>query len=770
MKPAFILLVMGVWISYAVLPDAPSVVHIVHTPYLGDMAYELYELQTVHQNQPYNEDWPVYGGNKAGNRYSPLTQINTKTVQRLQLAWTFETGENNSSDKGMDIQCQPIVVNGVLYGTTPRLKLVALNAATGKQLWRFDPFANPAKKPRFQPLRGVSYWEDGNRNGGPDKRVLYSVGSSLYAVNATTGELIQDFGANGEVDLHEGLGNRETLGHEVGNLSIRSTTPGVIYKDLIIMGSSMSEGGDAPPGNIRAFNVRTGKLAWVFRTVPLPGDYGYETWSKEAYKKIGGANCWAGMVVDEKRGIVYAGTGSPSVDFYGGDRAGQNLFANCLIALNAQTGKRLWHFQTVHHDLWDRDLPCPPNLLTVTHNGRRVDAVAQATKDGFVFVFDRDTGKPLFPVREVPVPTSPALPGEQPWPTQPIPIKPAPFCLQELTEATITNRTPEVRAYVLERFRNSRHGSKYMPPSEEGSLFFGFGGGAEWGGTAADPSGVLYVNSNNMLWWLKMRDSRAHTNHVALTSGARLFNANCSVCHGISGQENLSANRNQAYPDLTNVGKRLTKDQINNLLTTGRGRMPSFSHIAKEDREAIVDFLLNTETKPAASSSNDIHLSGAVANTSSKDDFPYVPPYLNNGNTQFRDQDGYPAIKPPWGTLNAIDLNTGEYKWQVPLGEYPELAKKGLSQTGTENHGGPVVTAGGLLFIAATYDEKLRAFDQKTGKVVWDYKLPAGGFATPITYMVNGRQYIVIAAGGTRYGLKSGGSYVAFALPETNTK
>lgn len=746
MKPAFLLLIMGVWLAYAAIP-----------------------LPNPHQNQPQNEDWPVYGGNKAGNRYSPLAQINTKNVRQLQVAWTFDTDENNAAtDRGMDIQCQPIVVNGVLYGTTPRLKLFAVDAATGKPLWRFDPFADPAKKPRFHPLRGVSYWEDATHNGGPDKRILYSVGSSLYAVNATTGALINTFGTNGEVDLHEGLGDAATLGHEVGNLSIRSTTPGVIYKDLIIMGSSVSEGGDAPPGHIRAFNVRTGKLAWVFRTVPLPGDFGYETWSKEAYKKIGGANCWAGMVVDDKRGVVYAGTGSPSVDFYGGDRAGQNLFANCVIALNAQTGKRLWHFQTVHHDLWDRDLPCPPNLITVMHNEKKVDAVAQATKDGYVFVFDRDTGKPLFPVREVPVPTSPALPGEQPWPTQPVPTKPAPFCYQELTEATITNRTPEARAYVLERFRNSRRGSKYLPPSEEGTLFFGFGGGAEWGGTAADPSGVLYVNSNNMLWWLKMRDSRMQASRTAIGRGAGLFNANCSVCHGLSGKDSPAATGNQAYPDLTNIGKRLTKDQINNLLATGRGRMPSFAHIAKEDREAILDFLLNLEPKPAASSSHNVHQPGVVVATSTKSDFPYVPRYLNNGNTQFRDQDGYPAIKPPWGTLNAIDLNTGEYKWQVPLGNYPELVRS--LQTGTENHGGPVVTAGGLLFIAATYDETLRAFDQKTGKVLWEYKLPAGGFATPITYRVNGRQYVAIAAGGTRYGLKPGGSYVAFALPETMTK
>ena len=712
---------------------------------------------------PTDTDWPTYGGNPAGNRYSTLTQINTETVKNLQVAWTFDTGENaNPAERGSDIQCQPIVVRGVLYGATPRMKLFAADAATGKPRWTFNPFTNPDRKPRFHPLRGVVYWEDGD-----DKRILYSVGSSLYAVNAQDGKLIGSFGKNGEADLHEGLGSKEMLGHDVSNGSIRSTTPGVIYKDMLIMGSSVSEGGDALPGHIRAFNVRTGKLAWVFHTIPQPGEYGYDTWAKDSYKKLGGANCWAGMVVDEKRGVVYAGTGSPSVDFYGGARPGQNLFANCVIALDAQTGKRIWHFQTVHHDLWDRDIPCPPNLITVTHQGRRVEAVAQATKDGFVFVFDRDTGKPLFPVKEVPVPVSSALPGEHPWPTQPVPTKPAPFALQDVNETTITSRTPEARAFVLERFRNSRHGSKNLPPSEEGSLIYGMGGGAEWGGTAADPDGIFYVNSNNMLWWLKMRDSRTQGKGVALTRGASLFNTNCSVCHGLDAGGKTDTQTAQAYPNLTNVGQRLTKEQIQGILVAGRGRMPSFGHLPNEDREAIVNYLLNMDTKPVATASArvDIHAVETTRQPASDSDFPYQPPYLNNGNTQFRDPDGYPAIKPPWGTLNAINLNTGEYVWQVPLGEYPKLAKQGIPTTGTENHGGPLVTAGGLLFIAATYDEHLRAFDRKTGKIVWSYKLPAGGFATPITYQVGGRQYVVIAAGGTRYDLKSGGSYVAFALP-----
>ncbi len=717
-----------------------------------------YQDQSELNMNPTDLDWPTYGGNNAGNRYSPLTQINKDNVQNLQLTWTYDTGENNNpEERAMNLQCQPIVVNGILYGTTPKMKLFAVHAANGEQVWKFDPFADPDKKPRFHPVRGVMYWEDGD-----DKRILYAAGSSLYAINAITGEQILNFGENREVDLHEGLGDKETLGHEVKDLSIRVTTPGVIYKDLLITGSSVSESGDAPPGYIRAFNVRTGKLAWVFHTIPLPGEFGYETWHKDAYKKLGGANCWAGMVLDEKRGMVYAGTGSPSVDFYGGARAGKNLFANCVIALNAETGERVWHFQTVHHDLWDRDMPCPPNLVTVEHEGRMVEAVAQATKDGYVFLFDRDTGTPLFEVEEVPVPTSPALPGEQPWPTQPVPTKPAPFTVQELTEANLTNRTPEAHAYALERFSNSRHGSKYMPPSLEGSLYFGFGGGAEWGGNAADPDGILYLNANNMLWWLQMKDASELQGNTPLTKGESLFNANCVVCHGLGGKGSGGSEGGQAYPALTDVGKRLTREQIRTILETGSGRMPAFQHISKDDREAIINFLLDKESKPVASA----NLHNPVSEVAEGEiEFPYRPPYLYNGHVQFRDQDDYPAVKPPWGTLNAIDLNSGEYLWQVPLGEYPELSQQGIPPTGTENHGGPIVTAGGLLFIAATYDEHLRAFDKDSGEIVWEYKLPAGGFATPITYMVEGKQYIVIAAGGTRYGLKPGGSYVAFALP-----
>jgi quinoprotein glucose dehydrogenase len=693
-------------------------------------------LFTNKKNIPKDQDWRSYGGNAGGDRYSSLTQINLKNVKDLQLAWSYKTGENG------EMQTQPIVVNGIFYGVSATMKLFALDPATGQELWKFDPKVASTKRLQNHAIRGVTYWEEGD-----DKRIIYSAGVSIFAINAVTGQQIKTFGDNGEVDLYAGL-DKDVLGYDPHGSFYRNTSPGSVYKDLFIVGASMSEGPDAPPGYIQAFNVKTGKLVWVFHTFPLPGEYGYETWSKDAYKKLGGANSWAGMVVDEKRGVLYASTGSASVDFYGGARIGQNLFANCVIALDALTGKRKWHYQVVHHDLWDKDLPSPPTLMTVTHNGKTIEAVAQATKDGYIFIFDRDTGQPLFPVNEASVPTSPALPGEQPWPTQPIPTKPAPFTMQQLTEETITDRTPEARAYVLERFRNSITGSKYQPPTQQGSLYFGFGGGAEYGGNASDPNGILYVNGNNMLWWQVMKE-----NPKFQTQGGVLYNTNCSVCHG-DGKTASVGDGSLTVPPLADIGKRLNKEQIHAVLDNGRGRMPAFQHLSKGDREYIVSYLLKTEPLSAT----------MVSNTSTG--ARYVPPFLSNGTQQFRDKDGYPAIKPPWGVLNAVNMNTGEYLWQVPLGEYPALTEKGVAPTGTENHGGPVVTAGGLLFIAATYDQNLRAFDIKTGKVVWQYKLPFGAVATPITYMKNGRQYVAIAAGGGKYGLTRGDTYLAFALPK----
>jgi quinoprotein glucose dehydrogenase len=706
-------------------------------------SFVIYGWDKIEKPLQAGKDWPNYGGNKEGNRYSPLDQINTKNVTALKVAWMYDAAVTKQGD----IQCQPIVIDGILYGTTPDLNLFALNAATGEQIWKFA--ASRGDRPNQN--RGVMYWEEGE-----DKRILYSISSGLYAVNAKTGELVKSFGTDGRVDLHEGL--QTNLDHDVSKLSVNATSPGIIYKNILIIGSAVSEGGDAAPGHIRAFDVVTGKLLWVFHTIPQPGEYGYNTWPKDAYKKMGGTNSWSGMTLDEKRGVVYLGTGSPSADFYGGARAGANLFANCIVALDAQSGKLKWYYQTIHHDLWDRDHPCPPNLGTVKHNGKKVDVVVQATKDGLVYVLDRDKGTSLFPVEERPVPTT-ALPGEHPFPTQKFPLKPAPFARQTYTEADISNLSPESHAYVKEQFLKIKTNNKWTPPSTNGTLLFGYSGGAEWGGNAIDPDGILYQNSNEEPWELKMSSretAAAGRQKTAVTPGNALYLTNCSSCHG---QDRKGSG--PELPSLINVEKRRTMIDIRNLLKTGSGRMPSFQHLSIKDRNLIVSFITNTDNGKATVSSSELR--SAASKTTSNSGFPYMPPYVSNPWKRFTDQNGYPGIKPPWGTLNAIDLNTGEYLWKIPLGEYPELAKKGVPTTGTVSYGGPLVTAGGLVFIAGTKDEKIRAFDKKTGVMVWEFQLPAGGFATPITYEVNGKQFIVIAAGGGRQ-QKLGGNYVAFGL------
>lgn len=713
---------------------------------LGLLIYAGCKSDEPHKNnfmQP-GTDYPVYGGNKAGNRYSPLSQVNTGNVKNLEVAWTYFANDSSKNSSG-EIQCQPIVVGGILYGTSAELNLFALKAATGEQLWKFQPDTRGHSNNN----RGVMYWED-----GPDKRVLYTAGSFLYAVDALTGKSIITFGDSGKADLHQGLG--DNLGHDVKNLSVTATSPGVIYKNTLIIGSSVSEGGDAAPGHIRAFDVITGKLKWVFHTIPQPGEFGYETWPKDAYKKIGGNNSWGGLSVDEKRGAVYFGTGSPSSDFYGGAREGSNLFANCVIALDAETGKMKWYFQTIHHDLWDRDLPCAPNLATITRNGIKQDVVVQAGKDGYIYVLDRDGGTSVFPVEERRVPVN-GLPGEHPFPTQKFIDKPHPLSRQLVTEEDITDISPESHEFVRKRFMQFPEiTSRFQPPNVEGTLLFGYSGGAEWGGNAIDPEGILYQNANEAPWELKMAGKKdIDTELASLSRGNALYIRNCASCHGEDRKGNGSV-----VPNLTDVEKKRSPGEINGLIRWGNGRMPSFPYLSGDDRKAIIGFLLNKEEKfpKAENEHND------AGNLSAKNtDFPYQPDYVSRIWQRFTDQNGYNAIKPPWGTLNAIDLNTGDYRWRVPLGEFPELTKKGIPITGTETYGGPVVTAGGLIFIASTRDERIRAFDKKTGKVVWEYQLPAGGYATPITYMIDGKQYIAIAAGGARGG-KPGGWYIAFKL------
>lgn len=675
--------------------------------------------------------WKVKGGNAEGTQYSSLDQITKKNVTTLQLAWQYKSGEADTAQNRSQIQCNPIVVDGVLFATSPTLKAFALDAATGKELWKFE--ASEGSDSGLGVNRGVTYWEEGD-----DKRIFYSFGQYLYALDARTGKKIESFGTAGRVSLKEGLGER------AANLMVVSNTPGVIFKNLIIMGSRVNEGPIAAPGYLRAYDVKTGKLAWVFHTIPHPGEPGHETWPKDAWERIGGANAWSGMSVDHTRGLVFAGTGSASFDFWGGNRKGQNLYANCILALNAETGERKWHFQTIHHDMWDRDLPTAPILARVTHNGKQIDAVVQTTKSGHVYVLNRDTGEPLFPVEEVEVPKS-DLEGEEAWPTQPLPLKPPAFARQVFTKEMINKITPEIEAFVTAKFEKLKTGRQFIPPSKEGTIIFpGFDGGAEWGGASYDPAGILYVNSNEMPWILTMVDVRMKEDAWV---GISLYRTNCATCHGID-----RGGDGHVYPPLRNLQGKFNKESIKKFMFTGKGAMPAFSHLSDKERDAIGRYVLDLEERTAEERQGVFERHPDVI-------------YSNTGYVRFLTPEGYPAVEPPWGTMNAIDLNKGEIQWQVPLGEYKELKEKGIPTTGTENYGGPVATGGGLVFIAASRDEKFRAFDKDTGKVVWEYELPAAGYATPAVYEVDGKQFVVIACGGGKSGTKSGDSYLAFSLP-----
>jgi quinoprotein glucose dehydrogenase len=592
-------------------------------------------------------DWPNPGNDKGGQRYAALDQINVNNVRDLQVAWTYNTGDK---DAGTTIECTPLVIEGVMYVTTVRTKVVALDAATGKELWAYDPYADPTRKfikASGGVNRGVSFWSDGQANGA--RRVILGASDGrIVSLDAKTGKPDESFGPGGELDLRAGL-NGEAEGTPYG-----PTSPPMVFEDLVIVGCSTNEGPPAAPGDPRAFDVRTGREVWRFHVVPRDGEFGRDTWPAggEPWKGRGGANPWGGFTLDAETGVLFCGTGSATSDFYGGDRAGDNLFANCVLALDARTGKRLWHFQTTRHDLWDHDNPCPPVLVEARRDGKTIKAVAQVTKTGFCWVLDRATGEPVFGTRDMPAASS-DVPGERPAASQPEPLKPPPLAKLVMTEADVTDRTPEARQDVLEKLRKVRHGERYTPLSERGTVVIpGLHGGATWSGASYDPTrGLLFVNTNNAPYLMQI-----------IPRGEGQF--------GIAGYGYL------------------------------------FDH------------------------------------------------------------EGYPGIKPPWGMLTAIDMNTGDFAWQVTLGEFPELAAKGYGKTGTENFGGTIVTAGGLVFIGGTKDEKFHAFDAATGKLLWDYKLPAGGYATPSTYMVDGRQYVTIAAGGGgKPRTESGDAFVTFALP-----
>ncbi|WP_238934453.1 outer membrane protein assembly factor BamB family protein [Aurantibacter crassamenti] len=671
--------------------------------------------------------WSSYLGDSGRSHYSTLSQITKENVKNLKVAWSY-----NAQDWGQ-MQMNPIVVDSILYGVTAALRVVAIHAEKGTEIWQFGD----STQIWHSTSRGVSYWENGD-----DKRIFSTRGSDLYALNALTGKPISTFGDDGKIDMHTGLSETAK------NKFVISNTPGTVFENLIVMPIRVSEDVGAPPGNIMAFNVITGAVEWVFKTIPDAGEKGADTWgfkNQEEREMTGAANNWAGMAVDDESGIIYVPTGSAAPDFYGGIRKGSNLYSNCLLALDARTGEYIWHFQMTHHDLWDRDPPAPPNLLMIEREGKKIPAVAQVTKQGYVYVFDRKTGEPLFDIAEMPVPKS-TLEGESTWPTQPLPTKPKPFARQStaITENDISEFA-ENKDSLLEILTKSDK-RIYGPPSlDPVFLLPGYDGAAEWGGTAADPNdGIIYVNSNEMAWILKMNKNDSIAPDRPL--GERTYFKYCVSCH----QENREGLTASGFPSLIGIKEKLEKEDVTTIITQGKGMMTGFPQITNSEKEALLNFLFNEQDKREIDATEYPPTSHAL-------------PYKHAGYNKFLDKNGLPAISPPWGTMHAINLNNGEYLWSVPFGTTPELGEAGKN-TGSENYGGAVVTENGLLFIGATRDGFFRVFDKHSGEILWQYQLPAAAFATPAMYEVNGKQYIAIACGGEKLGTEKGNQIIAFAL------
>jgi quinoprotein glucose dehydrogenase len=688
-------------------------------------------------------DWAIYRGDKKANQYSELTQITPTNVHQLEVAWEYHHGDPN----GPSMYSNPIVVDGRLHFTTPKVNAVALDAGTGEELWVFEAARHTRQQREFRGRnRGLVYWEDAE---GRNARIFNFVKDQVFALDPSTGKPIPEFGDHGAIDL------RENLPVPPESASIEVTTPGITYGNVLIVGSRVPEDNYSTPGDIRAYDALTGAFKWIFHSIPRPGEPGFDSWQWEQDEIYGGANPWGGFSLDEERGWVFCATGSAAGDFiYGGTRKGQNLYANCVLALDALTGVLRWHYQTVHHDIWDYDNPPAPILATIHHGGRPRDVAVQLTKMGLTFVLDRDTGQPVFPVEERSVPPS-TIPGEQAAPTQPFPSKPPPLVRLAIYESDLTRISVEAHAVALQQFRRLRTGHLYTPASLEGTLTApGHQGGAEWGGGAVDPAtGVLYVNVNEAPTIHRL-EPLAELDPATATPeqrGARIYNTTCVFCHGPGKQGNPPL-----YPPLKNLP--LTDLEIRTVLTYGRGIMPAFTHFSTNQVSDILAYLRSpSEPMDPAPDSQLTHR----ASRSPK--YAQIAPF-------FVDHEGYPAVSPPWGTLIAIDLNKGDILWKVPLGEYPELARRGIHNTGAKNFGGPVLTATGLIFIAATPDEKIRAFDKYTGTVLWEHALPAGGYATPSVYLHGERQFVAIAAGGGgKLGTRHGDSIVAFALPLTTT-
>lgn len=697
-------------------------------------------LPAVAQNADPHRSWGDYGGAADSAQYSALTQITKDNVQKLRVAWRYPTGD------GAKYSFNPLMVEGRLYVLAKNNSIVCLEAATGKELWVHA--ADPDTK--IITNRGINFWRS---RDGRQQRLLYASNHFLRALDARTGQPIADFGKNGKVNLKEGLGrDPESMA------LVQSTTPGRVFGDLLILGSATNQGYGSGPGDIRAFDVRTGKQVWAFHTIPHPGEFGYETWPKDAWKTAGGANVWGEMSLDEERGILYAPTASAKYNFYGVDRSGQNLFSDSLLALDARTGKRIWHYQMVHHDIWDYDDATAPKLITVRQNGKAIAAVAQVSKQGFVWVFDRVTGEPLFPITERPVPKS-DMPGEKTWPTQPFPVKPPPFSRQSFT---VDDLSPYLSAADRAKFRDdilsARNEGLFTPPGLRPTVQMpGNNGGANWGGAAVVPDkGLLYVVSKDLPCLLKLEPEQvalARAKDTPEQKGLGQFQAHCQRCHG----EGLRGTRLAPAP-IVDAAARLTPAQLEKVIRQGQGPMPGFAKLTADEVGQLIAYMQN----PARAVS--------AANVVVAKDADGKPTRYVSGFGFMIASDGLSAIKPPWTSLTAYDLNKGDIVWQIPLGEVPELAAKGIRNTGTHYPKvGPVVTATGLLF-TGTRDKKVRAFDTDNGRVLWEYELEAAMEGIPAVYEVEGKQYLVFCA-SAQVGLtpatqgKIPGAYVAFALP-----
>ena len=719
----------------------------------------LLPAQSVTARQPYTS-WIDYGGSPDSMQYSALKQIDKSNVGKLELAWSYR-----APDLRGNFGFNPVVVDGVMYVLGQSNAIVALDAATGKQIWAHRVEGRPAN-------RGINYWESEDRS---DRRLLFGASGHLHAINATTGIPIPSFGDDGRVNLR--VGEPRPLGGPSG-------TPGRIFENLILIGSNTGEGYGSAPGDLRAFDVRTGELVWTFHTIPRPGEFGYDTWPPDAWTYVGGVNTWGEISVDEKRGIAYFPLGSPTFDLYGGDRHGDNLFGNSLLALDARTGKRLWHFQTVHHDLWDYDLVTAPKLLTVRHNGEMVDIVAQATKFGLLYVFNRVTGEPLWPIEERPVPQS-DVPGEQSSPTQPFPTKPPPFArLKFGVEDLNPYVDPEEKKVLRGILLNALNEGVFTPSSHTRNTITVPGelGASNWGGSAGDPeTGMLYVRTADQPAMHILREWRPQGSRRGSPAerGLASYSLNCEICHGTPEANGIrSMDRSSVIPV-----KELGAERIQAAVREGFGQMPAFptATLSNGELETLIDFLLG---KAAVSDhvEEEPRRPGRVQ--------PELPPmpdgltrYTGRLGAMWRTNSGLSAMGPPWGQIVAYDLNEGTIKWKAPLGTVPALVALGIKNTGNAHRlhrNGPAVTAGGLIFVGTWSDRTLRAYDKDDGSILWEYQIEANPEGLASVFEVDGRQYVAFCASGSAEdsdepddnqsiafvpGKASAQGYYVFALP-----